>query len=321
MTKKIILFSGDPNSINSEIIYKTWKKISSKQKENTFIISNFNLLKDQFKKLNYKINPILIENIFKSKNSKKMKIINIDLKYKNSFKVPVNSSSKYIFKSLNLAHNLALNKKVAGIINCPINKIIFGSNKIGVTEFLASKCSVRNNAEVMVIGNEKLMVSPVTTHLDLKSVSKKLNKKLIVSKISTLNNWYVKFFKKKPKIAILGLNPHNAEYRNNSEEKLIIIPAIKKLRKQGISLKGPFAADTIFINEYKKFNVIIGMYHDQVLTPFKTLFKFNAINITLGLKYTRVSPDHGVAINKILKKKSNPSSLLKCFKFISKSIK
>ena len=75
-----------------------------------------------------------------------MKIINIDLKYKNSFKVPVNSSSKYIFKSLNLAHNLALNKEVAGIINCPINKSIFGSNKIGVTEFLASML-VKNNRE------------------------------------------------------------------------------------------------------------------------------------------------------------------------------
>ena len=96
-------------------------------------------------------------------------------------------------------------------------------------------------------------------------------------------------------MAVLGLNPHNAEYSRKSEEKLNIIPAIKLLRKQGIKIQGPLVADTVFIENYKKFNVIIGMYHDQVITPFKTLFKFDAVNITLGLKYFRISPDHGPA--------------------------
>ena len=80
-------------------------------------------------------------------------------------------------------------------------------------------------------------------------------------------------------------------------------------------------ADTIFINDYKNYDIIVGMYHDQVLAPFKSLFKFDAINITVGLKYIRVSPDHGVALDKILLKKSNPESLLKCFDFIFKSNK
>ena len=75
-------------------------------------------------------------------------------------------------------------------------------------------------------------------------------------------------------------------------------------------------SDTTFINDYKNYDIIVGMYHDQVLSPFKTLFKFDAINLTLGLKYIRVSPDHGVAKDKILLKKSNPNSLLKCFKYI-----
>ena len=101
----------------------------------------------------------------------------------------------------------------------------------------------------------------------------------------------------------------------------MIIPAINKLKKIGLNLTGPFPADTLFINDYKNYDIIIGMYHDQVLTPLKTLFKFEAINITLGLKYNRVSPDHGVATNKILKKISNPTSLLKCFEYISKIAK
>ena len=141
----------------------------------------------------------------------------------------------------------------------------------------------------MLIRNNKLAVCPLTTHVDIKDVPKKINIKKIVKKITTINNWYRKNLKKKPKFAVLGLNPHNAEFRTNSEEKKIIIPAINKLKKSGFLVEGPLVADTIFINDHKNFDVIIGMFHDQVLAPFKTMFKFNAINITLGLKYLRVS--------------------------------
>ena len=82
-------------------------------------------------------------------------------------------------------------------------------------------------------------------------------------------------------------------------------------------MRGPIVSDTVFISEYKKYKIIIGMYHDQVLTPFKALFKFEAINITLGLKYLRVSPDHGTAIKLIKKNKANPTSLLQCIYFIN----
>ena len=86
----------------------------------------------------------------------------------------------------------------------------------------------------------------------------------------------------------------------------------------GLNLNGPLIADTLFIKNYKKFDVIIGMYHDQVIAPFKTLYKFDAINITLGLKYLRVSPDHGVALDLIGKNKANASSLVECINFINK---
>ena len=106
--------------------------------------------------------------------------------------------------------------------------------------------------------------------------------------------------------------------RKNSEEIKIILPAVKKLKTIGINIKGPLVADTIFMNDYKKFDVIFGMYHDQIITPFKTLFRFDAINITIGLKYLRVSPDHGVANKLIGKNKANPMSLIKCIDFINK---
>jgi len=189
---------------------------------------------------------------------------------------------------------------------------------MGVTEFLASKCNIKKNSEVMLIWNKKFSVSPVTTHIDLKNVSKNLKSKIILNKINTINNSFKRIFRKRPKIGILGLNPHNAEMKKNSEEKKLIIPSILRMRKKGINLKGPLVSDTLFINDFKNYDVIVGMYHDQVLTPFKTIFKFDAINITLGLNYLRVSPDHGVAKDLILKNKANPKSLIECIKFINK---
>ena len=300
--KKILIVTGDPNSINSEIIYKTWKKINTKIKKRIYIISNYRLLKSQFKKLNYSIKMCDVKNIINQSDTTSLKIINIDLNFKDPFNVPVKFASKFVTKSLDCAHNLAQGKNVAGIINCAINKNLLGKKGIGVTEYLSKKCNIKTNSGVMLIKNSQLAVSPLTTHLNLSQVSKQIKKDLITKKVITINDWYKSKLRKKPKIAILGLNPHNAEFRKNSEEIKIIIPAIKILKKQGINLTGPLVADTIFINDYQKYDVIVGMYHDQVLAPFKGLYKYDAINITLGLRYLRLSPDHGTAFNLIKKK-------------------
>ena len=318
--KKIVIISGDPNSINSEIIFKSWKKINSSLKKRIFFISSYQLLKQQFKKLKYNIKMIKIDNFDQAIYSDQLKIINIDLIFKNPFKVDNKQASKFVENSLNLAHKLAINKKICGIINCAIDKKLL-KNKIGVTEYLANKCNIKNKSEVMLIRNKNLSVSPITTHINVKNIAKKIKPLTIANKVKTIDNWYKKFFFKRPKIGILGLNPHNGELRKNSEEKKIIIPTILKLKNHGINIKGPIVSDTIFMNDFKKYDVIIGMYHDQVLSPFKALFKFNAINITLGLKYLRISPDHGTAFDLIGKKKANPLSLIKCINFINKFIK
>ena len=320
MKRKIIIFTGDPNSINSEIIHKTWNKLDKKLKKKIYFISNYNLIKSQFKKLKYNTKINKVENIFDQESNLNIKILDVNLKFQNPFSVKKNIASKFIKNSLEVCHNLALKNYTQGFINCPIDKNLLNSRKkIGVTEYLASKCKIRNNKEAMLIYNQKFSVSPLTTHLDIKEISKKITPALITNKIKTLNQWYKEKLKKKPKIAVLGLNPHNAELRKNSEEKRIIIPAIKKLKKSGINIKGPFVSDTFFIDSFKKFDLLIGMYHDQVLTPFKSIYKFDAINITIGLKYIRTSPDHGTAKSMIGKNKANPNSLIKCIDFINKS--
>ena len=170
----------------------------------------------------------------------------------------------------------------------------------------------------MLIYNKKLSVSPVTTHIPLSQVNKKINQYKIVKKVKVINNFYKKVFGKKPNFAILGLNPHNFSSSKKCEEKEIIVKSIKSLIKLKIKVKGPVSADSSFmIFQKNKFDVIIGMYHDQVLTPFKALFNFDAINVTLGLPYIRTSPDHGVAENIIGKRIANPRSLIESIKFFN----
>ena len=316
--KKIILVAGAPNSINAEIIHKTWKNLSKNIKKKIFLIGNYKLILSQFKKLRLKTKIKDVEKI-NNKNDLSLKIIDVPLKFKNPFKVSLKESSKYVIKSLDLAHNACIKKKIKGFINCPIDKKLLNKAKIiGVTEYLAKKNRIKNNSEVMMIYNQKLSVVPITTHIKLKKVASSLNQNLIYKKLITLNNDYKKLFKKKPKICLLGLNPHNGELLKDSEEVKIIMPSILRLKKKGLNIQGPLVADTVFINKFKEFDVIVGMYHDQVLSPFKTLFNFDAINITLGLNYLRLSPDHGTAVNLIYKKKANYTSLYKCINFMNK---
>ena len=318
MKNKIIILSGDPNSINSEIIYKSLKTLNKSIKKKIYLISNYKLISEQFLKLKYSIKLTQVNDIHTETDNDNLKVINITLNFKNPFSVSRRNASKFVLKSLEYAHNLALDGKVKGIINCAINKNLLGKSQIGVTEYLSKKCKIKKDSEVMLIQNKKLSVSPVTTHIDIKNISKKIDKKIIINKIKTIDKWYKKQYNKKPKIGILGLNPHNAELRKNSEEKKIIIPAISKLKNLNINIKGPLVSDTTFIEEYKKYDVVVGMFHDQVISPFKTLFKFDAINMTLGLKYIRVSPDHGTGVNLIGKKKANPISLINCIHFLNK---
>ena len=318
MKKKIVILTGDPNSINLEIIYKLWKKIDKSLKRRIYFISNEKLIKHQFYKLKLSLKTTVVKDIFSTVDSNKLKIIDLKLDFKDPFNVPFNAASKFVKASLNLGHKIAQRREVAGLINCAIDKRLLGTDKIGVTEYLARKCKVKKDKEVMIIGNKKLSVCPITTHIDVREISKRINSQIIINKLITIESWYKNKYKRKPKIGILGLNPHNAELRKYSEEKKFIIPAIKKLKKKGIKVNGPLVSDTVFISAYKKYDIIVGMYHDQVLSPFKTLFKFNAINITLGLKYLRVSPDHGTARDLIGKNKANATSILECLNFLNK---
>ena len=317
--KPNLIICGEPNSVFSEIIFKAFKKY--KAKKPIVLIGSYNLILAQFKYLGYKTKLNLVKyenNKFYNLKKKSINIINIDFKFSKSFEKISSKSNLYIYKCFKKAFLILKNNKDLGLINGPISKKFFLKKKYpGITEFISKSFKVTNFA--MLIYNKDLAVSPITTHLPLNKVTKNIKKDQIIKKTLLINNFYRNVLSKKIRFGLTGINPHCENFFNVSEEKKIIEPAIKILKNKKINIKGPFPADTIFLRQNtKKFDVIIGMYHDQVLAPIKALHGFNAINITLGLPFLRISPDHGPNYEMIGKNKSDPQSLIDAIKFLDK---
>jgi 4-hydroxythreonine-4-phosphate dehydrogenase len=318
--KPIVVVSGEPNSVFLEIFFKSLK--IHKYKSPIIIIASKKLLQEQMKKLSFFFEINIIDknfDKFNQLNNKKINLINVEYKFNKCFEKISSKSNTYIKESFDVALKIINKNKFSKLINGPISKKHFLKGKsLGITEYLAKKTKKNNNV-AMLIYNKKLSVSPITTHLALKDVHKNISQKKIYTHIKLITEFYKKNFKKKPKIAITGLNPHCESNFKDCEEDAIIMPAIKSLKASNFKVEGPFPADTIFIKEHlKKFDVIIGMYHDQVLTPMKALFGFDAINITLGLPFVRISPDHGPNSSMLGKNLSNPKSLTEALKFLDK---
>ncbi len=316
--KPIIIVAGEPNSIFLEIFFKSFKK--KKFKSPILIICSYRLFLLQMKKLNYKFKVNLLEKNFSKSSLKKNKInlINVEYNAKKAFEKISSKSNKYIENCFNLGIKLVTSGLSNKFINGPVSKKHFLKNKyLGITEYLAKKTKSKKFA--MLIYNNKLSVVPITTHLPIKLVSRKINKKDIINKIELINHFYRKNLNKKPNIAVTGLNPHCESVHKYNEDVKLIRPSIKYLKEKDLKINGPFSADTIFLkNNRKQFDIIVGMYHDQVLIPMKTLYEYNAINITVGLPFLRISPDHGPNEKMLGKDKSNPLSLLNSINFLDK---
>ena len=315
---KILIVLGEPNSIFSEVLFKYFSlKNLKKNKSIIILVGNKKLIYKQMKKLKYNFNINQINHIEKARKQR-INLIDINYKFEKPFTKISNSSNKYIENSFKKALQLIKVNKISKLINGPISKKYFLKKKFpGITEYVGFKTKTKN--PVMLIYNDNLSVVPLTTHIPLKNVTKFIKKRKIIDNIIKVDLFYKSKLKKIPKFAVLGLNPHCETTDKISEEKTEIIPAINYLKKKKIKISGPFSADTFFLKKnIKKFDVVVGMYHDQVLTPIKTLFKFKAINVTVGLPFVKVTPDHGPNQEMIGKNISDPSSIIYAFKFLNK---
>tara|TARA_B100001248_G_C27362562_1_gene447268 strand:- start:593 stop:1492 length:900 start_codon:yes stop_codon:yes gene_type:complete len=294
----VCILLTDHESINEDIIILSYKYLLTTRISKIYFIGS-------------KKNFIKIYNKFNKK--KKFEFINVELKKNNFF--------KYLKSITNKAIKLCANKKNTFILNMPLNKKKFLQNKFpGFTEFFSYQIDKKGNENMLLYNEKNFSVCPLTTHIELRNVENNINQKKIKNCIKNVINFY-KRINKKIKIVILGLNPHaSADFNKNVKDKKLLVKIVKSMKKKKINITGPISADTAFMENYKN-KVFIGMYHDQVLIPFKTINKFDGINITIGKKILRLSPDHGTARNlKSREKTISNESFLKCINFCSKKL-
>ena len=323
--KPLLIVLGEPNSVFIEILSKVLNNILIKKKINfpIILIGSKDLISSQLKMLNMKLSLEILNGKNYNFNNLKNKVYIIDVvyKFKKPFEIITNKSKSYITKCFDIGLKYLNNRLCDILINGPISKKNFLNNNYpGITEYVFKKSNKKiSKYPTMLIFNNKMSVSPITTHIPLKNVNKNIDQKIIIEKVTTIKNFYKSKLKINPKIAITGLNPHCETNSSFNEEKRIIKPAIKKLKKRKIKVSGPFSTDTFFIKKnINNYDCVVGMYHDQILTPFKTIFGFDATNITLGLPFVRMSVDHGPNYEMVGKNISSTKSLENIFNLINK---
>ncbi len=318
---RFVFTCGDVNGIGPEIVLKALNKISTNEDSELIFICPKNV----FEFTAASVPPLFNFEFVKSlseKPSSTVKIIPLK-NVKQSIGIPTRKSGKTAFNSIRKAFELTIDSTVNGMITAPISKTalnLAGIRYPGHTEMIASWCGTKNYA--MMFLSDKMNAALVTIHEPLRRISKLLTKKLVSSKIDIAVQALQKDLNiTNPKIAILGLNPHAGEVGIIGREEIEIIEPVIKKHKYSKYLDGPFSSDAFFANKlYEQFDLIIAMYHDQGLIPFKLLNFSSGVNYTAGLPIVRTSPDHGTAYDIAGKNSADESSLLQAFNYAKKIV-
>lgn len=291
----VFITIGEAAGIGPEIIAKTLKDEQLRNTANIFVVGTDTVFYDFLDKEFINIVPDIRYGFPSHLN-----IIKVDNLKKFKFGQPNKDTARMAMRSLEVAALMAKKVKKAAIVTAPIYKKGMqdaGFNFPGHTEFLSERF---NSKVLMSFWGKKLRVATLTTHLPLKDVPKNIKKQAIFDALNISFNSLKRYLKKSnPEIAVLGLNPHAGEEGHMGKEELEIIkPVCDGFREKGYKLTGPLPADSAFHAAFKgDFDMIIGMYHDQVLAPFKMLYFDEGVNVTLGLPIVRTSPDHGTAFD------------------------
>lgn len=295
---KIGISCGDVNGIGPEIIIKTFEDPRMLELCTPIIYTSARAINFYKKRIGYqefKLNQI---NSAEKAHPKKVNFINIsDDDVKISFGKPSKDTGKLAFQSLEKATSDLASNLTDVLVTAPINKDSIQSDDFkfnGHTEYLASYANEEN--PLMILHTDSLRVGLVTGHVPVSEISSLISEELILKKLRTFHKSLVQDFGiSKPKIAVLGLNPHSGDNGLLGKEEIdIIIPAIDKANSEKVLTMGPYAADGFFGSGlYKKFDGVLAMYHDQGLVPFKALTFNSGVNFTAGLPIVRTSPDHG----------------------------
>lgn len=317
MPKKEVLIGftyGDPTSIGPEILLKSLRTFNSR-KLKPIIVGHKNVLQNAKR--------LILKNDFEIDSN--------DISILNNLSIgkPSKSSGRHAHECLQRAVNLAKKKKIKGIITGPVSKEIvskFSPGFTGQTDQIAKACGLTMDEIIMLFVANDLRISLLTRHIPIKKVCKKLSKAAIKTHLKILNKELKKWFGiKKPKIGLLGVNPHAGENGLIGEEdKKIILPAIKELRKKGVNVYGPLSPDATladagqrYLNDKKQeYDAFVSIFHDQALPMFKAVAGKQGVNVSIGLPFIRVSPDHGTAFDIAGKNKADHAGYDACVKFL-----
>jgi len=314
---RFVFTCGDINGIGPEIVIKALNKITSRNTRDQFIVIiprnvfkiTINLVTPEFE---YEL--INHEDLSKSTFTQVRVLTTDSVKQKPG--IPTVESGKAAYSALRISFDLIKEKLANAVVTAPVSKTalkLAGVKYPGQTEMFADWCGVKNF--VMTFLSKKLRVGLYSIHIPLKNVSKSLNNKALLVKLNVIINMLRDDLGiKKPKIAVLGLNPHAGENGIiGTEEKKILEPVIRK-KFSTAKVEGPFSSDAFFANrKFKYFDLVLGIYHDQVLIPFKYLNAARGVNFSAGLPIIRTSPDHGVAYDIAGKGIADESSMIEAF--------
>lgn len=336
--KPIAVTMGEPSGISSEIIIKTWLQRRKRKIYPFILIDDMKKLNEvnYFFNLNANFHSITTgQDIFKIFEKS---IPVLDIKANISFRpgLPDKVNSKFVLKSINMAVDLFFENKVSSLITLPICKRTLKLSKFnynGHTEYLSyltKEIKGKKESEIMILSTTKpidkgknLIVGLVTTHIPLKKIHKTITIEKTFNKIFSFKNSLVKIWGiKSPKIGITSINPHAGEGGLIGDEEIKILnPVLDKCKQLNLKIIGPISSDSCFHRSNReKFDGIVCFYHDQGLIPVKTLDFHNSINVTGGLPFIRVSPDHGPAFDIAKKNIANLNSIFACFDFLKKKI-
>ncbi|MWN06458.1 4-hydroxythreonine-4-phosphate dehydrogenase PdxA [Gilliamella sp. Pas-s95] len=316
MSKIIAITMGDPAGIGPEIIVKALQSDVLKN-VHSVVIGSAKLLEKQLKMgLFNNVSINVIDHV--NKATFKPNVINvIDMKLEDIDSLKPGTlqpqAGDLAYRCVVKATELALNGDVAAIATAPLNKEALhsaGHMYPGHTELLAKLTNSKDVA--MVLYTDTLKVIHVTTHVSLRNFLDNLSCERIEKVIKIADDFLKKVGIKQPKIAVAGINPHAGEHGLFGDEEIkFVIPAIEKMRNQGVDAIGPCAPDTVFLQAHQgKFDIVVAMYHDQGHIPLKLLGFYDGVNIAAGLPFIRTSADHGTAYDIAWQGVAKPDSMI-----------
>ncbi len=300
----IAVTMGEPAGVSGELLVKAFAARESLKLPHFFAVADPNWLADTARRLDMPLDVRIVRDIgdIPPVPDSFLNVVRVELEANPEPGVPLAENAQAVIEAIEHAVSYALAGKASAVVTLPIQKSVLtgaGFRHPGHTEILAHLCKTKSRPVMMLVA-EGLRVVPVTVHLPVKDIAKALTKDAIMAAARITHAALVSDFGlDKPRIAVAALNPHAGESGTMGREEIdIIAPAVAQLAKEGLLVKGPLPADTLFhAGQRKKFDAVICMYHDQALIPLKTIDFAGGVNMTLGLPIVRTSPDHGTALD------------------------